>query len=532
MTNAARKLAPENTSPARTPSSKVSATEGGTTMATMSPTERLDYLRALSPTGLRYVSAIRGYVPAFEESYTYCMLSCGDGEVLMALAASNPEGTFFGFDADAAHVQTATDRATKLGVTNVQFGHADALALAKAIKSGELPTPGFDFVVLNLIGQDLAPQEIGTMMDLANTTLVAGGILYMAYDIYQPLTPEAPLATLAQQTGSDKLLADLPKIGASYFEGNKGTLTELESALQSASPANFLAKYQQSGMKSNTEEAMTTAQAAGLAYLGGAKVKANYLEFSAPQTAHEPLLKYHGQPLYETLKDFATNTSVRHDAWCKPGLTNSDNLAARFGQFTFAVTSPTSYIDPQYKYFDKKIDFSTPLFTRLINALATMPMSIGDLAQHPDIEGASAEDILSGVMMLVATGIAEPTRTQLFAHGDASQVKLSGSYNQRLRDETITGSAYLAAPGLGRPVYGSPVIVLCLKALDAGGITGAEDLVDNWLQNANATVKAEIPADLTDAVARRNTAFRLLEQVCQEWLAFCIVYGIMTQPAE
>lgn len=525
--NAARKLTPENTSSSQSQSSKVTTTNGGNTMSTMTPAERLDYLRALSPTGLRYVSAIRGFVPNFTPEYTYCMLGCGDGEVLLALAASNPEGTFFGFDADAALVQSAMDRAEKLGVKNANFGHADSLALAKAIKAGDIPAPGFDFVVLNLIGQELAADEISTMMQLANSTLVDGGILYMAYDIYQPRTPEAPLATIAQQTNASQLLADLPKLGASYFETNKTSLVELEGALKSASTSSFLSKYQQTGMKSNTEEAMSSAQAAGLHYLGGAKVQTNYLEFSAPATAHEPLLKYNGQPMYETLKDFATNASVRHDAWVKQGLVSSDNMVARFGRFTFAVTSPTSYIDPQYKYFDKKLDFSTPLFTRLINALAEMPMSIGDLLQHPEMKGATPDDVLSGVMMLVATGIAEPTRTQIFAEADASNLHLSGTYNQRLRSEAVTGSAYLAAPGLGRPVYGSPVIVLCLKAMDEAGIAGAEEVMDKMLQNAIPAVKAEIPADLADPVARRNTAYNLLNQVCQEWLSFCIIYGIM-----
>lgn len=531
MTNAARKSMPENTSSTPASSSMVTAKDGANTMQTMSPTERLDYLRALSPTGLRYVSAIRGYAPSFVENYTYCMLSCGDGEVLTALAASNPEGVFFGFDADAAQVQAATARAAALGVRNVNYGHADALALAKAIADGTIEKPAFDFVVLNLVGQELVPQEISSMMQLAQNTLLPGGILYMAYDIYQPRTPEAPLAALATQPNAGQLLADLPKIGSSFFAANKTSLVELESALQTASPANFFAKYQQSGLKSNTDEAMTTAAAAGLHYLGSAKVKGNYLEFSAPATAHEPLLKYNGQPLYETLKDFATNATVRHDAWVKEGLTRTENMVARFGNFTFAVTSPTSYIDPQYRYFDRQLDFSTPLFTRLIGALSEVPLSIGDLLSHAELKGAAPEEVLSGVMMLVATGIAEPTRTQIFGEVDAGTVKLAGTYNQRLRTELVYGHTFLAAPGLGRPVFGSPVITLCLKALDEAGIAGAETVLDGLLQQAPASIKTEIPADLTDAVARRNTAYQLLEQVCREWLGFCIIYGIMEKPA-
>ena len=70
-------------------------------------------------------------------------------------------------------------------------------------------------------------------------------------------------------------------------------------------------------------------------------------------------------------------------------------------------------------------------------------------------------------------------------------------------------------------------MVMTLQALDAGGLGGAEAILDQMLQDADPAVQAQIPADLSEADSRRNTAFRLLEQACRDWLLFCCVAGIL-----
>ncbi|MGE3769325.1 MAG: class I SAM-dependent methyltransferase [Bdellovibrionales bacterium] len=482
MNHSAAQRAHENVSTGAGNAAKVTGIHGGQ-MTTMSPTEHLEHLRALSPVGLQYIAAIRGFVPAFAEDYNYAMLGCGDGETLIALAASNPDGHFLGFDGDAAQVQAAAGRAEKLGVSNVSFVHADSLALALAIKEGKLPTPAFDYVVLNLAGQSVDENEVPSMLALAGDILAPGGIFYISYD------------TNVKADGGDLAAA--------------------------------LVSYKAAGAASRTDQAQQAGKSAGLNYLGSARIKQNYLEFSAPSAAHDLLSKSAGEPFYETLKDLATGATQRHDVWLKADGAPVENIVQRFGVFTFSVTSPTSYIDPQYRYFDKKIDFSTPLFTRLINALSGYPLSVGDMLAHEDLKGAAPEELLSGVMMLVATGIAEPTARQIEIAGDLLDAKLATTYNQRLRSGAVTGGGYLAAPGLGRPVFGTPTTLMCLKAIDAAGIKGAEEILDQQLREASAPVKAEIPANLSDETMRRNTAYHLLQQICQEWLGFTLVHGIM-----
>jgi hypothetical protein len=120
-------------------------------------------------------------------------------------------------------------------------------------------------------------------------------------------------------------------------------------------------------------------------------MKQNYLEFSVPGEMHAGLMQHHDKPYYEVLKDMAMGARLRHDVWRRTNSSATATEVNRFGAFTFAVTSPTSYIDPQYRYFDKKIDFSTPLFTRLISSLSGYPMSMGDLMVHEDLKGAAPE---------------------------------------------------------------------------------------------------------------------------------------------
>jgi hypothetical protein len=85
----------------------------------------------------------------------------------------------------------------------------------------------------------------------------------------------------------------------------------------------------------------------------------------------------------------------------------------------------------------------------------------------------------------------------------------------------------LAAPALGRPVFATPTTLMCLKAIDAEGIKGSEEMMDQMLKAAPPQLRAEIPADLNDDTIRRDTAYSLLNQVCQEWLGFVLIHGIM-----
>lgn len=445
--------------------------------------ERHEWLRTFSPANLRLVAAVRGYeIEVNEAGYAYAMLNCGDGESLIALAASNPEGVFFGFDGDAAKLEEAAAASAASGVDNVKFVQADTATLAEAVQNGALQ-PAFNYIVANLVESDGA--AISAAVTLASNLAAPGALCYACY----PVTP-----------------------------------------VKADSQTAYIMSYQAG--TTNTDKAQTAGSTSELTYLGSAKIRNNYLEFSVHPDHQPALMEQHGKPVYENLKDMALGARLRHDVWIKPGARQNANAGALLAEFNFGIAAPSSYLNPQFRYFGKKLDLTTPLFARLLATLSETTHTIGDLLSLSDFQSATPEDVLSGLQVLIATGIVEATRGGYNPTGaNFDHPQFAGSYNQRLRDKDIGDNGeLLAAPMLGRPVLGTAPMLKTMQSMDQSGLRGAEEALDQLLLNASPGLKKMIGADLEDKDTRRNTSYRLLEQMVGTWLQFCYVNGIL-QPA-
>jgi hypothetical protein len=56
---------------------------------------------SFSPVSLSYIAALRGFKPRRPgEAFTYALVNCPSPELLIGLAASNPEGQFYGLTGD------------------------------------------------------------------------------------------------------------------------------------------------------------------------------------------------------------------------------------------------------------------------------------------------------------------------------------------------------------------------------------------------------------------------------------------------
>ena len=75
-----------------------------------------------SPVSLSYAAALRGVLPRRPgEAFTYAVLGGAEPNLLVGLAASNPEGQFYGFVPDEAALQAITAQAQSCDVGNVTF---------------------------------------------------------------------------------------------------------------------------------------------------------------------------------------------------------------------------------------------------------------------------------------------------------------------------------------------------------------------------------------------------------------------------
>ena len=95
-----------------------------------------------SPVSLSYIAALRGFAPRQPgASFAYAVAHCRKPSLLTCLAASNPEGRFYGLIADPAACAQAEMQARMQHVDNVFFLHATVGDVLRG-KSRFSPDPG------------------------------------------------------------------------------------------------------------------------------------------------------------------------------------------------------------------------------------------------------------------------------------------------------------------------------------------------------------------------------------------------------
>lgn len=100
----------------------------------------------------RWLGAMPGMTARLESGGSAADLGCGQGAVVLALARAFPRSRFFGFDADAASIAAARDRAEQAGLGGrVRF---------EVVSAAGLPEAGYDLVTsfesLHEMGDPLA----------------------------------------------------------------------------------------------------------------------------------------------------------------------------------------------------------------------------------------------------------------------------------------------------------------------------------------------------------------------------------------
>src|SRR5271170_2689729 len=95
-----------------------------------------------SPSSLGYVSALRGVRPRRPgESFAYAEAACADPDRLICLAASNPEGRFYGLVAGAADKAEGEKLARARQVGNVTFFEGRLADHQMQAEKGASPIP-------------------------------------------------------------------------------------------------------------------------------------------------------------------------------------------------------------------------------------------------------------------------------------------------------------------------------------------------------------------------------------------------------
>lgn len=484
----------------------------------------------LAPVTLSYNAALRGVRPRHPgEAFTYAMIDA-EPELLTCLAASNPEGQFYGLLADAGACTDAEREARYRGVDNVHFIEGRPSDVAQ--KSGALPQ--LHYLCCDERKVSLPASERAALFALAEKILVPGGLFAYRYRAYASadgamrfLVRElAPEMTASQ---AQEFLHELKLLGQLYLAGDKELAKKLDVAIAARLPDDFFALFGEGAGSSTSFDTLVALRPRGFAYVGDANISSNYLELAAPADTHQLIFECREHPFYEMIKDLVLNRQERSDVWCRQPAPASNDFSELFGNFTYGITRPRDEVPAQIVTRAKPVDLSAPLFEKLIDLLTLLPASIGDFLAHPDGEGFPARDVVGAVQILIACGIARPMRSNYKMPETALSVmqpRLVGGFNRHLDETQVTGEVLLASPVVGSAITVTARDALVMQALNRVGLADSVSALLPELQRlAQDPVTAARVMDVAEPTA--EIAKHMVEDVVSQSIVQWYAYGIL-----
>ncbi len=475
-----------------------------------------------SPIRLSYVAALRGVTPRKPgDSFTYGQTGAFDPETLLCLAASNPEGRFYGLVPDESAASKASAAAKSRQVWNVSFG------------ATEMVFPeNLDYFCCE--ETDLQKRE--AFFALAESRLKPGGLLLCRYQAYANADESlrfliAEYAPELSDAQAKEFLSELKDLGVSYFANHPIARAGLEKATASDAPESF---FETCGTdpapRSETFETMAQLLPRGFAFAGDADVGINYLEIAAPPQTHELLLKAKDHLLYEPIKDFALQRLVRNDVWVKLPTKQTADKPTLFGDFTFGITLPRDKVPTSLQTKGAPIDLSSTLFAHLIDLMCVLPMGIGDFLEHPSGKGFDPDDVLSAIQILVAGGIARPMRAHYegLVSADIGYPVWSNGFNAYFKETAITQpSVCLASPIVGGAVCLPARDALVLQALSRVGLANVSGALQPELERL-AQGNPALAAQILDSTSASDEAVHnIVTDVVQKGMIRWYAYGLL-----
>jgi hypothetical protein len=487
-----------------------------------------------SPVSLRYIAALRGNKSKKAGmAFTYAQAFCTLPEELICLAASNPEGRFYGLVADDTARRTAEEKAALRGTFNVIFLAGTPSQILARLANGSALPPMLDFLCCDENAQGLSEAERTALFDLAQNRLNPGGLFVRAYRAYGDdlaslrfLVKElAPEMNDAQKI---EFLSDIKKLGSAHL-GKHGDLAQkLDAAIAKKAPQDFFAALASGDAKSATFDTMVDMGKRGLSYAGDARMEANFVELSVPAEAQDLIVSCRGNALYEPIKDFALNRTVRFDIWAKAGGARATDPTALFGGFAYGILTPRDHVPLSFAAQGKLIDFSSPLYTSLIDLMCVMPVGVGDILTHESGKGEDAAKILEAIQVMVACGIAHPMRGSLIETrtGSIAQPRLVGSFNRYLDKTDLNDKeVWFASQVLGSGITLPASEAFVMQALNRAGLNNSVSALMPELRRVAKTTaglsiikEAEPTAEIAHAMVTE-----IVGKSLPQWYAYALL---------
>jgi hypothetical protein len=410
-------------------------------------------LSTFSPISLRYIAGLRGNKPKKTGvEFSYAEVACTVPENLICLAASNPEGRFYGFVSDDTARSEAEDAAAQRGTFNVIFMTGSPAETLTRLENGSSLPPMLDYLCCDESKNPLSTAERSSLFTLAQTRLNPGGLFVTSYRACA--SEDGSLRFLVQELAPEMdseqkrdFLDEIKTLGSAYLAKHSETAKALDKAISKNAPRDFFSLFDGTAATSATFDTLANAASLGFIYAGDATLTSNYVELAIPHEAQDLIVSCRASPLYEPIKDFTLNREIRSDIWIKAPCEQSTDPVELFGGFAYGIVLPREQIPPTYAAKGKMIDLSDPLYGKLLDLMSIMPIGIGDILAHPSGCGEAPEKILEALQILVACGFASPMRGTMTANNNfsVSQPRFVGNFNRFLDKTNLTDQDVLFA---------------------------------------------------------------------------------------
>jgi SAM-dependent methyltransferase len=504
------------------------------------------FFREITPTWIGMSALLLGYRPPdLAKPFRYADLGCGNGFTALVIAATCPHAEVWGFDFNPAHIEFATDLASRAGLSNAHFVETSFEELA-AMPPAALPA--FDFMVAHGVLSWISPVNRRHLVRAIGQHLKPGGLVYLGYNVTTGWSAMLPVRTLMQllaEASPERTDAVIPavldfvervrKAGALFFQVHPSLEVRLQG-LRKHNPQYIAHEY----LNRDWHPLMFAEVAAELAeakcrYIGSATFPENIDNVSVPANLVPILAEQRDQLVHETLRDLGGAQSFRRDLYRKgaaplPGpaqqaLLDALALAGLDQEMPEAGPSfPTAWGS-----VTGRPEFYRPLFA----LLAAGPVSFRQARESPAFVDKPVVDLMHAFALLVASGYAHP----MLPVGDGDNGRAAARrLNQTIADANAKGAdlSHLVAPAIGSALQSNPMEIFLVAGLLGGQQADAAALTADLLTilGRSGRTMQEQGKPITDPAEASRIARGLVDEMLARRLPLFERLGIVPAGTE
>ena len=344
-----------------------------------------DFKPMLAPAWLDHVALVGGIEPPDRRSgFTWCDLGCGQGVTAAILAATHPNGEFFGVDAMAVHTDHGGRLASAAAIPNVRFHAAD---FAAAI---ELGLPQFDYIVAHGVYSWIDRASQSALLRFIDRRLKPSGLVYLSYNTLPGWLRDLPFQRLVQElnrifsgdsaarfTAAAKIACALADAGVPAL-ADSFIVKELKERPEDYKSAYLVHEFMPAAWRPLWVTEVRTAMAPiGLEPVGSATLSENLDWMVLDEPAREILATIADTGAAELVRDFYLDQRLRCDVFARGNRrVDRGERAERLLASAFALARPLCEIRYRTLTSAGPLSYDSPAARAIIATVAAAPRSL------------------------------------------------------------------------------------------------------------------------------------------------------------